>query len=72
MTHGGRVGGATGTGCIVWPKELGASIGVDVFGTGYSALSYLKNFPTDLLKPDESPARDMSRDRERSVCDQVT
>ena len=31
-------------------KELGVALAVDDFGTGFSALSYLQNFPIDTLK----------------------
>jgi diguanylate cyclase (GGDEF)-like protein/PAS domain S-box-containing protein len=43
-------------------KELGVSISVDDFGTGFSALSYLKNFPVDVLKLDESLVRHLPAD----------
>ena len=35
-------------------KGLGISISIDDFGTGFSSLSYLKNFPIDVLKIDKS------------------
>lgn len=43
-------------------KELGVSISVDDFGTGFSSLSYLKNFPVDVLKLDESLVRNLPAD----------
>ncbi len=35
-------------------KKLGLSISIDDFGTGFSSLSYLRNFPIDTLKIDRS------------------
>jgi diguanylate cyclase (GGDEF)-like protein len=35
-------------------KALGITISIDDFGTGFSSLSYLKNFPIDILKIDKS------------------
>ena len=35
-------------------KQLGVRISIDDFGTGYSSLGYLKSFPIDSLKIDQS------------------
>ena len=43
-------------------KAMGVKFSVDDFGTGFSSLSYLKRFPIDTLKIDQSFVRDITTD----------
>jgi diguanylate cyclase (GGDEF)-like protein/PAS domain S-box-containing protein len=43
-------------------KKVGLRISLDDFGTGHSSLSYIKRFPIDTLKVDQSFVRDITND----------
>ncbi|MEG0472093.1 MAG: EAL domain-containing protein [Solibacillus sp.] len=45
-------------------KELGITIAFDDFGTGYSSFSYLKQFPIDAIKIDQSFIRNLDREKD--------
>ena len=52
-------------------SDFGVRLSVDDFGTGFSALSYLKNYPVNTVKIDRSFIMDLPDDKENTVLVQA-
>ncbi len=54
-------------------RELGVRISMDDFGTGFSSLSYLRSFPFDKIKIDQSFIQNLSNDgRSQTIVSAIT
>lgn len=49
-------------------REMGINISLDDFGMGYSSLSYLRNFPFNIVKIDKSFIQDVSCQSKSSIA----
>jgi EAL domain-containing protein (putative c-di-GMP-specific phosphodiesterase class I) len=55
VTEGGLIGDVAGATAVLESlHELGVTIAIDDFGTAYSSLTHLQQFPVDVIKIDKS------------------
>ncbi len=58
-------------GLITGLRNLGVSVIIDNFGTGYASLSYIKNLPVDGVKIDQNFIRNLETDRDNNAIVQA-
>jgi diguanylate cyclase (GGDEF)-like protein len=52
-------------------KAIGVKLSIDDFGIGYSSLNYLKHFPIDFLKIDQSFVRDITTNQDDAIIAKI-
>ncbi|MEQ1743715.1 MAG: EAL domain-containing protein [Candidatus Nitrotoga sp.] len=52
-------------------KAIGVKLSIDDFGIGYSSLNYLKHFPIDFLKIDQSFVRDITTNLDDAIIAKI-
>ncbi|MFK8023776.1 MAG: EAL domain-containing protein [Ilumatobacter sp.] len=64
--------GGSSLGQLAELRDLGTSVGVDDFGTGYASLTYLKDLPINFVKVDQSFIAGLESDRhDRTITEAV-
>ncbi len=68
LTEGDLVEGLEAASLVLTSlRALGVRIAIDDFGTGYASFNYIKNFPVDQLKIDQSFVRDLGAEMQNAA-----